>query len=200
MPNQRRRPRDAEASRQRILDAAMAEFSAHGIAGARVDRIAAAAGCNKNLIYIYFQSKDNLFETVISQRLSESYELALDPEDLPDFAVRLFDFAMENPDLMRLVAWHNLERRPGRAGAEPSAVRTAKAAQVARAQKAGQIGTTLSAGFLVGAIVALATAWSAASATESAHAQASRRRAELRRNLAKAVLLLASVPRRPKAR
>ena len=36
--------RNAEASRERILDAALAEFSAYGIAGARVDRIAQAAG------------------------------------------------------------------------------------------------------------------------------------------------------------
>lgn len=39
--------RNAEATRERILEAAMAEFSAFGIAGARVDRIAKTAGCNK---------------------------------------------------------------------------------------------------------------------------------------------------------
>ena len=35
--------RDAQATRRRLLDAAAAEFAVHGIAGARVDRIAAAA-------------------------------------------------------------------------------------------------------------------------------------------------------------
>src|SRR6185503_18742141 len=35
--------RDADASRARILDAATAEFAAHGLGGARVDRIALAA-------------------------------------------------------------------------------------------------------------------------------------------------------------
>ena len=43
--------RNAEATKERILEAALAEFSDHGIAGARVDRIAQAARCNKNLIY-----------------------------------------------------------------------------------------------------------------------------------------------------
>ncbi len=38
--------RNAEATRERILEAALAEFSSHGIAGARVDRIAQAARCN----------------------------------------------------------------------------------------------------------------------------------------------------------
>ena len=56
--------RNAEATRERILEAALAEFSAYGIAGARVDRIAQAAGCNKNLIYIYFEDKETLFTTV----------------------------------------------------------------------------------------------------------------------------------------
>jgi AcrR family transcriptional regulator len=56
--------RNAEAKRERILDAAMAEFSAYGIAGARVDRIAKMAQCNKNLIYIYFHNKEMLFEAI----------------------------------------------------------------------------------------------------------------------------------------
>ena len=49
--------RDAEQTKQRLLEAAIAEFSAYGIAGARVDRIAAGAGVNKSLIYSYFGSK-----------------------------------------------------------------------------------------------------------------------------------------------
>lgn len=48
-------------SRTRILDAALGEFSAHGLAGARTDRIAAAAGVNKALLYYYFESKENLY-------------------------------------------------------------------------------------------------------------------------------------------
>jgi AcrR family transcriptional regulator len=48
--------RDAEATRQRLLDAAAEEFAARGIAGARVDRIAQAARSNKAQIYHYFGS------------------------------------------------------------------------------------------------------------------------------------------------
>jgi hypothetical protein len=43
--------RDAEETRQRLLKAAIAEFSANGIAGARPDRIAATAPADKALIY-----------------------------------------------------------------------------------------------------------------------------------------------------
>jgi TetR/AcrR family transcriptional regulator len=51
----------AAESRARILDAALSEFSAHGLAGARTDRIAQAAGVNKALLYYYFESKENLY-------------------------------------------------------------------------------------------------------------------------------------------
>ena len=51
----------ATDTRSRILDAALTEFSAYGLAGARTDRIAHAAGVNKALLYYYFDSKENLY-------------------------------------------------------------------------------------------------------------------------------------------
>ena len=44
----------ADEERERILEAALAEFSAYGIAGAGSTGSPRAAACNKNLIYIYF--------------------------------------------------------------------------------------------------------------------------------------------------
>ncbi|PPH20013.1 hypothetical protein C5C99_10680 [Rathayibacter sp. AY1C4] len=41
----------AERTRQRILEAATEEFAAHGLAGARVDRIAARSGMSKPMLY-----------------------------------------------------------------------------------------------------------------------------------------------------
>ena len=51
----------ADLTRSRILDAALKEFSAHGLAGARIDQIASAAGVNKALLYYYFESKEKLY-------------------------------------------------------------------------------------------------------------------------------------------
>lgn len=48
-------------TKARILDAALREFSAHGLAGARMDRIASAASVNKALLYYYFESKERLY-------------------------------------------------------------------------------------------------------------------------------------------
>src|SRR6201996_9826826 len=86
------RPRDAEATKGRILTAATAEFAAHGIAGARVDRIAAAADANKSLIYAYFGNKDGLFDAVFEAVVAGTVEaVPIDAEDLPGFAGRIFD-------------------------------------------------------------------------------------------------------------
>jgi len=52
--------RSAE-TRSRILDAALSEFAANGLAGARTEQIAQSAGVNKALLYYYFESKEKLY-------------------------------------------------------------------------------------------------------------------------------------------
>lgn len=56
--------RSAE-TRTRILEAALSDFAAHGLAGARTERIAAAAGVNKALLYYYFDSKEKLYTAAL---------------------------------------------------------------------------------------------------------------------------------------
>lgn len=51
---------------------AAAEFAEHGIAGARLDRIAATAKSNKAQIYHYFTSKEGLFDAVLRE-LAETF-------------------------------------------------------------------------------------------------------------------------------
>jgi TetR/AcrR family transcriptional regulator len=55
----------ADQTRARILDAATREFSGNGLAGARTERIAEAAGVNKALIYYYFRSKEALYDEAL---------------------------------------------------------------------------------------------------------------------------------------
>lgn len=181
----------AEATRERILEAATAEFSAFGIAGARVDRIARTAGCNKNLIYIYFESKETLFTTVLRKHLARAFEeVAFTPDDLPGYAGRLFDFAMAHPDLFRLMTWFGLEQTAN-SPAELVAAKNAKIAALLNAQKAGQVGTAFSPGFLLTAIMALATAWMPANPYGPyIDPKAPKKPAALRRNIVAAVRLL----------
>jgi TetR/AcrR family transcriptional regulator len=56
--------RSAE-TRARILDAALKEFAANGLAGTRTEQIATAAGVNKALLYYYFESKEKLYAATI---------------------------------------------------------------------------------------------------------------------------------------
>lgn len=183
--------RNAEVTRERILEAATAEFSAFGIAGARVDRIAKTAGCNKNLIYIYFDSKEALFTTVLRKQLARGYEeVAFTPDDLPGYAVRVFDFTMAHPELMRLMTWFSLEQK-AESPAERAATRESKIAAMVKAQKAGQLGTAFPPEFLLTAIMVLATAWAAANPFRpSPDPDSPRRPAALRRSIAEAVRLL----------
>lgn len=174
----------------------MAEFSAYGIAGARVERIAKTAGCNKNLIYIYFESKETLFATVLQKHLARVYEeTSFTPDDLPGYAMRMFDFAMAHPDLMRLLAWVGLEQKVDNPS-ERRTVRDEKVAALMKAQKAGQVGTAFPPGFLLIAIMSLATAWTAANPFgPTLDPDATKRPAALRRSIAEAVRLLSEAKR-----
>src|ERR1700683_362740 len=55
----------ADQTRARILEAAVREFSENGLAGARTEQIAEAAGVNKALLYYYFQGKDALYSAAL---------------------------------------------------------------------------------------------------------------------------------------
>ena len=57
--------RDAERTKQAILDAAKVEFAEKGLAGARVDTIAEQSGANKRMLYYYFGSKEDLYVAVL---------------------------------------------------------------------------------------------------------------------------------------
>ena len=104
---------DTERTKRLLLDAATAEFSEHGLAGARIDRIAASAGVNKERIYQYFGNKEQLFGTVLSNELA----LIMDAvpisgagiEAVVDYAGRVFEYHCEHPELARLTFWEGLE-------------------------------------------------------------------------------------------
>ena len=152
--------RDAEATRRRLLDAARAEFAEHGIAGARVDRIAANAQSNKAQIYHYFGSKDQLFDAVWEELVKQIVQTApIDVEDLPEFAARLSETYAEHPDLMRLITWEHLER-----GADPPHAYAVQDTQsrvdrIADAQAKGLVPDRFPAPVLFALIIHIAALW-----------------------------------------
>ncbi len=110
------RQKKSELTKQRILEAAEAEFSEKGVFGARIDSIAASADVNKRMIYEYFLSKEGLYKTVlinVYNRVSlwES-DFAVDSDD-PVVIVRglvhsYFEFLTNNPSFVRILLWENL--------------------------------------------------------------------------------------------
>src|ERR1700730_9520887 len=154
--------RDAEATRQRLLDAATDEFAARGIAGARVDRIAQAARSNKAQIYHYFGSKDALFDAVFDRIVEATLrDTPIDPTNLPEYAGRLFDRYQRHPEGQRLATWHRLERADGDDPIEAIvASNAAKVKAIADAQRAGRLSTRVEPRVLLGLILTISGAWS----------------------------------------
>jgi AcrR family transcriptional regulator len=112
------RPRNPEATRRRVLDAARTEFARHGFAGARIDAIARRAKANKQLIYHYFGSKQDLYLAVLESayghiRASESrLEVEhLNPvEALKTLVNFTWRYYLKHPDFLALVTNENLHR------------------------------------------------------------------------------------------
>lgn len=187
--------RDAAATRARLLQAATQEFAANGIAGARIDRIAEAAGCNKQLIYAYFESKDGLFDAVFEAMVLRAVEeVPMDVTDLPGYAGRLFDGYREHANTLRLATWHRLERM-GAEGPHPAAIRSMlkKADAIRDAQKRGVISDRFPPEDLLLLILSMAAIGSPESPESPAGVTEP---ATLRSSLVKAVSLLVDKPTR----
>ena len=106
----------AEPTRERLMRAARAEFTQHGFAGARVERILSKAGVNPRMLYLHFAGKAGLYVAVLETALGElrRQELKLDVAraDPLEGLLQLFDFLNDhfeaNPDLVRLLSNENL--------------------------------------------------------------------------------------------
>jgi AcrR family transcriptional regulator len=151
-------PPDSTATKARLLDAAFEEFARYGLAGARVDRIANAAQANKRLIYVYYGSKEQLFDAVIKQRVGALFDaVPFTAEDLPGFAATLFDHLLASPQLLRLGKWGQLERANSPAG-EIQGCRD-KVEAIARAQKHGVITADMEPADLLVLLLGMVTSW-----------------------------------------
>lgn len=112
------RIRDAEATRARILRAAVQEFARYGLAGARGERIAQRARSSERMLYYYFGTKEGLYrEALESVYVSlRQAERSLDLDGLaPDAALAAFcrfvwRYYLEHPEFIGLVNAENLQR------------------------------------------------------------------------------------------
>ncbi|GAA1703994.1 TetR family transcriptional regulator [Streptomyces yatensis] len=163
-------PRKSDATRRRLLDAATADFAAHGIAGARVDRIAAAAGINKAQLYAYFGDKLGLFRAVFRLHADVVVDsVPFTADDLPQYAVRLYDTAMERPELIRLATWARLEGvATDNLVTESSATVATKLQAIADAQREGRVTDSMDPQDVLALVLAMALTWSASGLSATA--------------------------------
>lgn len=157
-----------QASRQRLLTAATAEFAAHGIAGARVDRISAEAKVSKAQMYAYYGDKEELFDAVLAREITGILDsVPLTPQDLPGYAVGLYDAYLTSPHLVRLATWARLERTPsGHLFSEEAEIPKIQA--IIEAQRSGHIDPALPPADVHSLVIAMAITWSPSSATYAA--------------------------------
>jgi AcrR family transcriptional regulator len=112
------RTNDPERTKANILEVAAAEFGEKGLAGARIDEIAALTQTSKRMIYYYFGSKEGLYLRVLeeSYRKVRDIEAELHLEDLePEQGLRrlvafTFDHHLSHENYIRLVMSENINR------------------------------------------------------------------------------------------
>lgn len=113
-----RRSGDPARTREKILIKATLEFAQTGFAGARVDRIAARCRLSKNMLYYYFQSKENLFVAVLEQMYenlrARQKDIAVRGSDplraMQQLIRHTFEALEKNPDAIRLMNEENKQR------------------------------------------------------------------------------------------
>ncbi|MEU4191323.1 TetR family transcriptional regulator [Kribbella sp. NPDC026611] len=152
--------RNSDRTRARILAAATEEFAARGIGGARINRIAEVAGCNKAMLYAYFGNKDQLFDAVFSHSV-ELYldEVGFDVDDLPAYAGRVFDYFEAHPDRLRLSTWYRLERPDGQPLEAIIAVNQSRLDDLQKGMRRRVVPRVFSPVSLLALIQAVATSW-----------------------------------------
>jgi AcrR family transcriptional regulator len=103
------------AMKKRIVDAAADEFARVGYEGARIERIAEAAACNRALVYFYFGGKEGLFEAALEEGAEHREDqMAAQPASLEEGLIYWFRRNWAEPRRIRLVMQEALApTRPG---------------------------------------------------------------------------------------
>ena len=129
-----------------IVEVATREFADKGLAGARIDEIAAATRTSKRMIYYYFGSKEGLYVAVLEHAYQaiRDTEAALHLDDLPpepalrELVGATVDYQLAHPEFTRLVMTENIHR--GEFLAQSKAIRSLNVPAIAAIAKVYQRG------------------------------------------------------------
>ena len=162
-PDPGERLRDHTRTRQRILDAALAEFADKGYAGARVREIAQRAGVNTQLISYYFGGKEGLYNELMATWHRQEALMAIEDGSFADGIAGYLRAFAARPELVRMFAWEGLTRQAGPRppDTEPGPGEAPEVTDIRRRQATGEIAEDLDPAFLLiflmGAAMAIVT-------------------------------------------
>lgn len=155
---------EMHGTRERIMAAALEEFATHGVAGARMERIARGAKANKESIYRYYGLKHELLASVLEEYLQHNGEEFVPQRNEPfdEYVASLFRLYQSNPQYLRLCLWEGLElgdTAEVAAFAERQAHYQQKIDSIRQAQDAGIIDKTLDPRHLMIVLLGMANYW-----------------------------------------
>jgi TetR/AcrR family transcriptional regulator len=134
--------RDLERTKAKILKAALVEFCAKGLAGARTAAIARRAGVNKRMLFYCFGSKEELYREILRRKNAESERLVeMVPDRVSSELVQWDEKCRADIDYARLLEWEALESGSGPVVMESERRRIFKAAiaKLRHAQERGYL-------------------------------------------------------------
>ena len=171
-----KRERDAEVAREAILEAAEEVFAREGFDGARIDTIAAEAGYNKSLLFHYFGGKEGLYRAIVKKLKASMGSELMEPltifaqssDEISAERVRIFlelaigrffDFLIQHPRNLRMMAWEAAEGWRTFTGGPDKDVEAYRSAIfcivdfLQRAQEAGFLNRTIDPRFMMTSIM-----------------------------------------------
>ena len=158
-PGPGERQRDAERTRERILDAALREFADKGYAGARVRQIAERAGVNAQLISYYFGGKEGLYGELV--RRWHEWEAGVDQAGLSfaDMNVAYLQATLDRPEVTRMFIWEGLTQGGWSSDGPPPQTSEGpdEVGDLRRRQASGEVADDVDAGYLLLALMGIIT-------------------------------------------
>jgi TetR/AcrR family transcriptional regulator len=102
--------RNLNRTREKILAAALTEFSARGFAGARVDAIARRARVNKRMLYYCFGAKHDLYREILRRKINQRAEwLESMPDDFAGVLAHIYLAGGTDMEFVRLMEWEAID-------------------------------------------------------------------------------------------
>jgi len=119
------RTKTSEKTKEKILQAALAEFADKGFNKAKVDDIAKRAGLTKMMLYYHFKSKENIMYelmTQLSREITEKFRENLsnidikNPESVRNHIEIMMDYFYERKEIIRLITSESIKGKNGNIG------------------------------------------------------------------------------------